>query len=79
MTILAAGASASISLPAGQFIQVTGGAGVAQVLNMPGASPIALDGDTKIGPFDSARVVSLSAAAASAMRQAAPSSAAVLR
>jgi hypothetical protein len=64
MTILAAGASASVSLPAGQFIQVIGGSGTAVVQNMPGAVPIQLDGDTKIGPFDAARVVGLSATTA---------------
>ena len=40
MTILAAGASASVSLPAGQFIQVTGGSGTAIVQNMPGAASL---------------------------------------
>lgn len=59
MTTIAQGASANVSLPAGQALSISG-IGVASS-GFSNASPHALQGNTQIGPFSNARTVSLSA------------------
>lgn len=72
MPTIAAGTSATFSIPAGQVATMTAGTGIA-VLAFPTSSPMAITAKSVLGPYESTRIVNVAATTAIDYTVAAPS------
>lgn len=63
MPTIAAGTSATFSIPAGQVATMTAGTGIA-VLAFPTSSPMAITAKSVLGPYESTRIVNVAATTA---------------
>lgn len=63
MPTIAAGTSATFSVPAGQLVTMSAGTGIA-VLVYPTSSPIAITAKSVLGPYEATRIVNIAATTA---------------